>query len=67
MLNRERLFRNPEIGVRKRYRAFLVKRVVEVDPEGTNEQLQLLVYKNILFIDMGFFYLMDSLLHNLLQ
>jgi hypothetical protein len=65
-LNNEKLFSSSKRGIRKRYRKFLVKRVEELDPEGTNEELQLLLYKNLLFIDMGFIYLMDSLLRNLL-
>jgi hypothetical protein len=77
----EKLFSAPRRGIRKRFRRFLIKRTEEIERlptgpafgsrqagnEGTNEQLQLLLYKNLLLIDIGFVYLMDSLLHNLLM
>ena len=66
-LNKESLFSTPDWGVRARYRKFLINGVKELDPEGTNEQLQLLFYKNLLLIDIGFIYLIDSLLHILLE
>jgi hypothetical protein len=68
----EKLFSAPRRGIRKRFRRFLIKRTEEIESrqagnEGTNEQLQLLLYKNLLLIDIGFVYLMDSLLRNLLM
>ena len=65
-LNKQKLFSSPERGIGKRYRRFLNKAVDEIDPEGTNSELQLLLYKNVLLIDIGFIYLIDSLLHMLL-
>ena len=66
-LNKEKLFSTPtERGIRKRFRRFLVKYTEQIDSEGVNEELQLLLYKNLLLIDIGFVYLIDSLLHILL-
>ena len=63
----EKLFSAPRRGILKRFRRFLIKRTEEIDSGGTNKQLQLLLYKNLLLIDIGFVYLMDSLLRNLLE
>ena len=65
-LNTEKLFSPPDKGVRKRYRRFLVKSVEQMDPEGKNSELQLLLFKNLLFIDIGFVYLIDTLLNKIL-
>ena len=65
-LNEEKLFSTPDRGIRKRYRKFIIKRTEQFDSGGLNEQLQLLLYKNLLLIDIGFVYLIDSLLHILL-
>jgi len=40
-LNKEMLFSPPEQGIRKRYRRFLTKSAEQIDPEGTNSELQL--------------------------
>ena len=61
-LNRAQLFITLEKSIRKRYRRFLIKIANEVDATNTNEELQLLLYKNLLILDIGFVYLNDSLL-----
>ena len=66
-LLKENVILSPEKGIRKRYRRFLNKTSKEVDPDNTNEELQLLLYKNLLILDLGFVYLIDSLLHILLK
>ena len=63
-LKKENLFSTPEDGTQKRLRRFLTK--CRDQTEGPNEQLQLLLQKNLLLIDIGFVYLIDSLLHILL-
>ena len=65
-LKKENLFSTPEDGTQKRFRRFLTKCREQTDSGGPNEQLQLLLYKNLLLIDIGFAYLIDSLLHILL-
>ena len=65
-LNKEKLFSTPERNIRRRFRLFLTTRAEQIDSGGLNEQLQLLLYKNLLLIDIGFVYLIDSLLHILL-
>ena len=49
---------------RRRFKRFLTKCVEEKLP--IDENLQLLLDKNILLIDLGFIYFMDSLLEYLL-
>jgi len=66
-LNKEKLFSTPERGIRKRYRRFLIKYTNQVDPSDINEELQLLLNKNLLILDIGFVYLIDSLLYILLK
>jgi hypothetical protein len=61
-LSKQNLFSTSERGIRKRYRRFLNKSVEQIDREGANVELQLLLHKNILLIDIGFIYLIDSLL-----
>ena len=63
---KEKLFLPLKKDILKRYRRFLVNTAEQVDPEGTNIDLQLLLDKNLLLIDIGFIYLIDSLLHMLL-
>jgi hypothetical protein len=65
-LNKENLFSLPERGIRKRYRRFINKAVEEADPQGINSELQLLLHKNIFLIDIGFIYLIDTLMHKIL-
>ena len=65
-LNKEKLFSAPDRGIRKRFRKFLIKRTEQLDSGGLNERLQFLLHKNLLLIDIGFAYLIDSLLHILL-
>ena len=65
-LSEEKLFLTPERGIRKRYRRFLIKRTEQFDSGGLKEQLQLLLHRNLLLIDIGFVYLIDSLLRILL-
>ena len=66
-LNKENLFSAPERGIRKRFKRFLNKCTeAKGSNEPLNEQLQLLLSKNLLLIDIGFVYLIDSLLHILL-
>jgi len=65
-LKKENLLSFPERHARKRIRMFLIKCAEQTDSGGSNEQLQLLLYKNLLLIDIGFVYLIDSLLHILL-
>ena len=65
-LKKENLFSNPERGIRKRLRRFLTWCTEQIGSRDVNEQLQLLLNKNLLLIDIGFVYLIDSLLHMLL-
>jgi hypothetical protein len=65
-LKKENLLSTPERHIRKRYRMFLIKCTEQTDSGGPNEQVQLLLHKNLLLIDIGFVYLIDSLLHILL-
>ena len=66
-LNKEQLFSVPERGIRKRFRRFLIKSAEQIDSGAVNQQLQLLLAKNLLLIDTGFVYLIDSLLRILLE
>ena len=61
-LRKENLFTAPERGgIRRRFRIFLTKCSEQADSGG-----QLLLQKNLLLLDIGFVYLIDSLLHILL-
>ena len=60
-LKKENLFSTPERGILRRFRIFLNKCAEQTDSGG-----QLLLHKNLLLIDIGLVYLMDSLLHILL-
>jgi hypothetical protein len=52
--------------LRKKYRRFINKNVKLIDPARLNKQLELLVQKNLLLIDFGFVYFINSLLEKLL-
>ena len=62
-----RLVATPEEGtLRKKFRRFINHLSSNINPIRTDKQLELLVQKNFLLIDMGFTYLADDLLHRLL-
>ena len=65
-LKKENLLSTSEQDTRKRFRRFLTKCTEQTDSGGPDEQVQLLLHKNLLLIDIGFVYLIDSLLHILL-
>ena len=43
-------------------RRFINKFVNDLDPERTNKELELILQKNLLFVDLGFVYVSDALL-----
>ena len=53
--------------LRKKYRRFINKNVKSIDPTRSDQNLELLVQKNLLFLDLGFTYLIDSLLKRMLR
>ena len=53
--------------LRKRCRRFINGMSKTVDPNRTNEALELLIQKNLLLIDLGYTYFIKSLLKNLLD
>jgi hypothetical protein len=55
-----------EKGTRKRFQRFLIKCSEVKYPNGICEEIQLLLDKNILLLDMGFIYFIDPLLDYLL-
>ena len=64
----ENLSQSPiQPGVLKRYRYFITKRANVIDPTRSDDKLQLLIYKNLLLIDLGFAYFIESLLMKLIQ
>ena len=56
-----------EKSLRKKCRRFLNGLTKIVDPNRSNEDLELLVQKNLLLIDLGFVYFIESLLKRLLD
>ena len=66
-LMEEDLLSTPEEKtLRKRYRRFINGASKIIDPQRTNEALELLIQKNLLLIDLGYIYLVESLLERLL-
>jgi len=52
--------------LRKRYRRFINGLSKIIDPTRSNEELELLIQKNLLLIDLGYVYFMENLLERLL-
>ena len=66
-LMRENLLSTPEVKtLRRRYRRFINGAAKIIDPQRTNETLELLIQKNLLLIDLGYVYFTESLLERLL-
>ena len=57
------LIQTPENGsIGKLYRRFINKTSKLVDPRRSNNELELLVQKNLLLLDLGFVYFIEELL-----
>ncbi len=54
-------------NIRKRHRRFINRRAKDVDPTRFNQKFELAVQKNLLLIDLGFIYFIESLLKVLLD
>jgi hypothetical protein len=68
LLIRENLVSTPEDKtLRKKYRRFINELSRVIDPTRSNEDLELLVQKNLLLLDLGFEHLLESLLKRLLD
>src|SRR3989441_219271 len=66
-LMRENLLSTSEVKtLQKRYRRFINGASKIIDPQRTNETLELLIQKNLLLIDLGYAYFTESLLERLL-
>ena len=62
LLMRASLVSTPENGtLRKKYRRFINEVPKVVDPNRSNEALELLIQKNLLLLDLGFEHLLESL------
>ena len=55
-----------EKTLRRRYRRFINRSSKAIDPTRSNKQLEFLIQKNLLLIDLGFIYFIDNLLNKLL-
>jgi hypothetical protein len=67
-LGKKDLLSTPEVKtLRKRYRRFINGASKIIDPNRTNETLELLIQKNLLLIDLGYVYFIESLLERLLD
>ena len=63
-----KLISTPDEGtIRRKYRRFLNKYSRELYHTQSNKELELLVQKNLLLIDLGFIYFIDILLKRLLE
>ncbi len=54
-------------NIRKRHRRLIVRLTKDVDPTHSNQKFELAVQKNLLLIDLGFIYFIESLLKVLLD
>jgi len=59
------VFTPDERTIGKRYRMFINKRAKFIDRTRSSNQLELLIQKNFLLLDLGFIYLLDELLAEL--
>ena len=67
-LIRANLVTTPEgRNIRKRHRRFIIRLAKDVDPMHSNQKFELTVQKNLLLIDLGFIYFIESLLKVLLD
>jgi hypothetical protein len=55
-----------EKTLRRKYRRFINKSSKTINPDRTNSKLELLVQKNLLLIDVGFVYIFESLMNEIL-
>ena len=63
-----KLISTPDKGtIRRGYRRILKRYFRELENTQPNKELELLVQKNLLLIDVGFIYFLDSLLKILLE
>ena len=62
-LVRDKILNTPEEGTDlMKIRRFIQKFVIDLDPRRENENLELLLQKNFMFVDLGFVYVSDTLL-----